>query len=131
MGRTFAGFLVPYLRISISLGPGGSAGVVAHAVRRTIGYDRLFRINRCAFSSPDSVIGFGKFAPGFELPFKILKGLKFIGRSGGWTFFKLDPESTDDMTAMLLLPLEKNFEIEFAHFPHDGEKQIIFRWIDS
>lgn len=112
-------------------GPAGAPEWFPMQFAGTIGYDRLFRINRCAFSSPDSVIGFGKFAPGFELPFKILKGLKFIGRSGGWTFFKLDPESTDDMTAMLLLPLEKNFEIEFAHFPHDGEKRIIFRWIDS
>lgn len=92
---------------------------------------RWFSINHLAFSSPDSIIGFrdSEYTAPQEY-FKILKGLKFIGTHKNWTLFKLDRNSTDDMTGMLYSPLEKNFTIEFAHFPHDAERRFIFRWVD-
>lgn len=39
-------------------------------------------------------------------------------------------DSTDDMTGMLYSALEKDFTIEFAHFPHDGERLFVYRWGD-
>ncbi len=94
-------------------------------------FGRLFSINHCAFSSPDSIIGFRNSED--ERPqkyFKVLKGLKLIGAYHNWVLFKLDRNSTDDMTGMLYSALEKNFTIEFAHFPHDGERRFVFRWGD-
>lgn len=94
-------------------------------------FGRVFSINHCAFSSPDSIIGFRDSEyHGPQEYFKILKGLKFIGIHRNWVLFKLDRNSTDDMTGMLYSPLEKNFTVEFAHFPHDAERRIIFRWKD-
>lgn len=104
----------------------------------TVNYDLIFSINRCAFSSPDSIIGIKGIGcvPSFlngqkGALYRILKGMKFITIKDDWTFFKLDPETTDDMTAMIALQVEKNFEIEFAHFPHDSGPVTLFRWIDS
>lgn len=94
-------------------------------------FGRVFSINHCAFSSPDSIIGFRNSE--YEKPqeyFKILKGLKLIGTHDNWVLFKLDRNSTDDMTGMLYSALEKNFTIEFAHFPHDGERRFVYRWED-
>lgn len=94
-------------------------------------FGRVFSINHCAFSSPDSIVGFRNSE--YDNPqeyFKVLKGLKFIGCHHNWVLFKLNRHSTDDMTGMLYSPLEKNFTIEFAHFPHDDERRIIFRWED-
>lgn len=97
-----------------------------------IEFGRVFSINHCAFSSHDSIIGFGNSESNYYPceDFKILKGLKYVGVSGGWTLLKLDKVSTDDMTGMIYLPLEKNFMIEFAHFPHKGGKNVVFRWED-
>lgn len=95
-------------------------------------FGRVFSVNMCSFSSPDSIIGFRH--PQWDEPdtyFKIIKGLKYMSTLRNWTLFKLDGKSTDDMTAMLYLPLEKNFTIEFAHFPHDADRRILLRWIDS
>lgn len=96
-----------------------------------IEYGRVFSINMCSFRSSDSIIGFRNSDVSMpQIYFKILKGLKFIGTIRNWTLFKLDTQNSDDMTAMIYSPLEKNFTIEFAHFPHDGERKILFRWID-
>lgn len=95
-------------------------------------FGHVFSINICAFSSDDSIIGFRNSE--YHLPqeyFKIIKGLRFVGTHENWTLFKLDVASTDDMTAMLYSALEKNFTIEFAHFPHEGGHRILFRWVDS
>lgn len=92
-------------------------------------FGRVFSINHCAFSSPDSIIGFRNSE--YDKPqeyFKVLKGLKLIGTHHNWVLFKLDRETTDDMTGMLYSPLEKNFTVEFAHFPLDGEKRFVYRW---
>ncbi|MGN0223366.1 MAG: hypothetical protein ACI4AM_05000 [Muribaculaceae bacterium] len=92
---------------------------------------RWFSINHCAFSSPDSIIGFRNVE--YNAPqdmFKIFKGLKFIGTHGNWTLFKLDKDSTDDMTGLFYSPLEKDFTIEFAHFPHDAGHRVLFHWVD-
>lgn len=94
-------------------------------------YGRVFSINHCAFSSHDSIIGFRNAEHGYPIEhYKILKGLKPAGVFDNWVLFKLDCNTTDDMTGMLYIPLEKNFTIEFAHFPHKGGKNIVFRWID-
>lgn len=94
-------------------------------------FGRVFSINHCAFSSPDSIIGFRNAEYGGPQEyFKVLKGLKYIGTNHNWVLFKLDRHSTDDMTGMLYSPLEKNFTIEFAHFPHDGERRFVYRWED-
>lgn len=94
-------------------------------------FGRVFSINHCAFSSPDSIIGFRNAEyDGPQEYFKVLKGLKFIGTHKNWVLFKLDSSSTNDMTGMLYSPLEKDFTIEFAHFPHDGERQFVYRWED-
>lgn len=95
-------------------------------------FGRLFSINHCAFSSHDSIIGFrnSEYA-GPQQYFKIMKGLKYVGTLRNWVLFKLDRDSTDDMTGVLYSALEKNFTIEFAHFPHDSERRIIYRWEDS
>lgn len=94
-------------------------------------FGRVFSINHCAFPSPDSIIGFRNSETTHPQEyFKILKGLKYIGCHNNWVFFKLDRSSTDDMTGMLYSPLEKNFTIEFAHFPHDGSRRFIYRWED-
>lgn len=93
---------------------------------------RVFSINHCAFSSPDSIIGFRNSEYGAPQEyFKVLKGLRLIGTHHNWILFKLDRNSTDDMTGMLYSALEKNFTIEFAHFPHDGERRFVYRWEDS
>lgn len=94
-------------------------------------FGRVFSVNHCAFSSPDSIIGFRNAEYGKPQEyFKILKGLKLIGTHHNWVLFKLDRNSTDDMTGMLYSALEKNFTIEFAHFPHDGERRFVYRWED-
>lgn len=94
-------------------------------------FGRVFSINHYAFSSPDSIIGFRDAETDSpQQQFKVAKGLKYIGTYKNWVLFKLDKASTDDMTGVLFSPLEKNFTIEFAHFPHDGEKRILFRWVD-
>lgn len=94
-------------------------------------FGRVFSINHCAFSSPDSIIGFRNSEyKGPQEYFKILKGLKLIGTHHNWVLFKLDRNSTDDMTGMLYSPLEKNFTIEFAHFPNNGERRFVYRWED-
>lgn len=94
-------------------------------------FGRVFSINHCAFSSPDSIIGFRNSENDQpQRHFKVLKGLKFIGYHRNWTLFKLDKNSTDDMTGMLLSPLEKDFTIEFAHFPHNAERRFVYRWQD-
>lgn len=98
-----------------------------------IGWERIFRINRCAFSSSDSIIGIrdgdsGRFiAPELIRP---LKGLITEGYHDGWTLLKLDPDTTDDQTAMLALLLEKNFHLRFAHFPHNSSPVILLDWND-
>ena len=94
-------------------------------------FGRVFAINHCAFTSPDSIIGFrnAEYSRPQEY-FKILKGLKYVGTVRNWVLFKLDRGSTDDMTGTLYSPLEKNFTIEFAHFPHDDDRRIIYRWED-
>lgn len=94
-------------------------------------FGRVFSINHCAFSSPDSIIGFRNSE--YDEPqeyFKVLKGLKLIGTHHNWVLFKLDRNSTDDMTGMLYSALEKDFTVEFAHFPHDGERRFVYRWAD-
>ncbi len=94
---------------------------------------RVFAINICAFSSRDSIIGIRDAVYPYPHPkgtFKILKGLKYIGDYKEWTMFKLDPSSTDDMTAMLYSNHEKNFDLQFAHFPHEGGYRILFYWVD-
>lgn len=94
-------------------------------------FGRVFIINHCAFSSPDSIIGFRNSEnPDPQEDFKVLKGLRFIGTLRNWVLFKLDRILTDDMTGMLYSSLEKNFTIEFAHFPHDAERRIVYRWVD-
>lgn len=94
-------------------------------------YGRVFAVNHCAFSSADSIIGFRDAENCWpQRHFKVLKGLKFIGCHENWVMFKLDRASTDDMTGMLYSPLEKNFTIEFAHFPHDASPRCVFRWLD-
>ncbi|WP_301186907.1 hypothetical protein [uncultured Alistipes sp.] len=94
-------------------------------------FGRVFAINHCAFTSPDSIIGFrnAEYSRPQEY-FKILKGLKYVGTLRNWVLFKLDRDSTDDMTGTLYSPLEKNFTIEFAHFPHDADRRILYRWED-
>lgn len=95
-------------------------------------FGRVFAINHCAFSSPDSIIGFRDAENSNpQKDFKIAKGLRYVGTYDNWTLFKLDRDSTDDMTGVLYSSLEKNFTIEFAHFPHEGGKRILFRWEDS
>lgn len=97
-------------------------------------FGRVFAFNICAFSSKDSIIGMRDINHDHPHPkeaFKILKGLKYIGDYKEWTMFKLDPASTDDMTAMLYTYHEKNFDLQFAHFPHEGGYRVLFYWIDS
>lgn len=99
----------------------------------SIGYDRIFSVNRYALTSPDSIIGIrsrGASNPIEKCLYEILKGMSDCGTVNNWTLFKLDPLLTDDGTAMILLRLEKNFDLEFAHFPHDGSPVVLFRWID-
>lgn len=102
-----------------------------HYCGGNMSFGRVFSINHCAFSSPDSIIGFRNSEDNQPQEyFKILKGLKLIGTHHNWVLFKLDRNSTDDMTGMLYSALEKNFTIEFAHFPHDGERRFVYRWED-
>lgn len=94
-------------------------------------FGRVFAINHCAFSSPDSIVGFRDAERSWPQEyFKVAKGLRYVGTHDNWSLFKLDGSSTDDMTGVLYSPLEKNFTIEFAHFPHDGEPKVLFRWVD-
>ena len=96
-----------------------------------IEFGRVFVLNHCAFSSRDSIVGFRDSESACaQTNFRILKGLRHIGYYENWTLFKLDASSTDDMTGMLYSPLEKNFTIEFAHFPHDEGYRVLFRWMD-
>lgn len=97
-------------------------------------FGRVFAFNICAFSSKDSIIGMRDVKhnqPYYCEGFRILKGLKYIGDYKEWNMFKLDPASTDDMTAMLYTNHEKNFDLQFAHFPHEGGYRVLFYWIDS
>lgn len=97
-------------------------------------FGRVFAMNICAFSSKDSIIGMRDTKHNYPHPgraFRILKGLKYIGDYKEWTMFKLDPSSTDDMTAMLYTYHEKNFDLQFAHFPHEGGYRVLFYWVDS
>lgn len=97
-------------------------------------FGRVFSINLCAFPSKDSIIGMRDVKHSYPHPkeaFRILKGLKYIGDLKEWTLFKLDPASTDDMTAMLYTTHEKNFDLQFAHFPHEGGFRVLFFWVDS
>lgn len=97
-------------------------------------FGRVFAFNICAFSSKDSIIGMRDVKYGNPHPkeaFRILKGLKYIGNYKEWTMLRLDPDSTDDMTAMLYTSHEKDFDIQFAHFPHEGGYRVLFHWIDS
>ena len=92
-------------------------------------FGRIFSINMCAFPSSDAIIGFRnvglkKLVKGF----KILKGLRYMGERNEWTLFKLNSRATDDMTAMLYMPLEKNFYLEFAHFPVASDPVTILRF---
>lgn len=99
-----------------------------------IKWERIVAFNRCAFSSSDSIIGIKNADSNFPLPcelYTVLKGLTKIEDIKGMTLFKLDPATTDDMTAMLALHLEKNFTLEIAHLPHDASPRILFRWEDS
>lgn len=96
-------------------------------------FGRVFIFNICAFSSKDSIIGMRCVGASKAYPtagFKILKGLKYIGDYKEWNLFKLDPDSTDDMTGMLYTTHEKNFDLQFAHFPHEGGYRILFYWTD-
>lgn len=100
----------------------------------SIGYDRIFSINRYAFTSPDSIFGIRAMNSSMPMDhclYDMLKGMSECGTLKNWNLFKLDPLKTDDGTAMILLRLEKNFDLEFAHFPHDGGPVVLFRWIDS
>lgn len=96
-------------------------------------FGRVFAFNICAFSSKDSIIGMRDVKhtqPYYPDGFRILKGLKYIGNYDEWNLFKLDPSSTDDMTAMLYTNHEKNFDLQFAHFPHEGGYRVLFYWVD-
>lgn len=96
-------------------------------------FGRVFAFNICAFSSKDSIIGMRDVKhskPHYREGFRILKGLKYIGDYKEWNMFKFDLDSTDDMTAMLYTDHEKNFDIQFAHFPHEGGHRVLFYWID-
>lgn len=99
--------------------------------RGNMEFGRVFAINHCAFSSRDSIVGCrDSESPSPQTTFRIIKGLRHIGYHENWTLFKLDPTSTDDMTGMLYSPLEKDFTIEFAHFPHEGGYRVLFHWVD-
>lgn len=99
-----------------------------------IGYDRIFIINRCSFLSADALIGIRNSECGSSIPDslrKIIKGLKDTGLCyNNWSIYRLDPTSTDDMTAVLALRVEKNFSLEFAHFREATAPEVIFRWVD-
>lgn len=94
-------------------------------------FGRVFAVNHLAFSSPDSIVGFrNSECSEPQEYFKISKGLRLVGTLRNWVLFKLDASTTDDHTGILYSPLEKNFTIEFAHFPHDAGRRILFRWLD-
>lgn len=96
-------------------------------------FGRVFSINHAAFSSSDSIVGFRNGDNATPVPqeyLRVLKGLKYFGTYKNWTLFKLDRDSTDDMTGALYTPLEKNFTVQFAHFPHDAERRLIYSWED-
>ena len=122
---------VPLAPFTEELNKIGTTLLPVHYCGGDMCFGRVFSINHCAFSSHDSIIGFRNAEKDWpQKDFKILKGLKFIGTHGNWVLFKLDRNATDDMTGMLYSALEKNFTIEFAHFPHDGEKRFVYRWED-
>ncbi len=87
-------------------------------------FGRVFAINHCALSSPDSIVGVRCDTGYVEcMP---LKGLIPFGRHNEWSLFKLDPASTDDKTGMFYCALEKDFTLEIAHFPNGAPRRIIF-----
>ena len=88
-------------------------------------FGRLFAVNLCAFSSPDSIVGL-RVDKKYPNECRVVKGLKHLGVQGTWNLFKLDPASSDDMTAMLYSSLEKDFYVEIAHFPHDSARRIVY-----
>lgn len=87
-------------------------------------FGRVFAVNHCALSSPDSIIGV-TCDTGF-VNCVALKGLSPLGRNGRWCMFKLDPSSTDDKTGMFYCGLEKDFEVKIAHFPNGSPRRVIF-----
>lgn len=94
-------------------------------------FGRVFAVNHLAFSSPDSIVGFRNAECSMPQEyFKISKGLRLVGTLRNWVLLKLDAATTDDHTGILYSPLEKNFTVEFAHFPHDAERRILFCWED-
>lgn len=87
----------------------------------------LFQINMLSFVRPNSLIGILE-APERDTIYPV-KGLREKGSRGPWRLFELDPELSDDCTALLIKPDKGDVRVEFAQFlsMDDLDYKIFYR----
>ena len=87
----------------------------------------LFQINMLCFVDRNPLIGVHEM-PDTDSIYPT-KGMKEAGRNGLWRLFRIDPELSDDMTALMVNPDSGDVKEEFAHFssPDDKAPAMIYR----
>ena len=87
----------------------------------------LFQINRYSFIDDAPIIGVLE-SPETDSAYPT-KGMREIGRNGIWRLFRLEPELSDDMTALMIKPEKGDVQMEFAYFRtvDDPNPETIYR----
>lgn len=87
----------------------------------------LFQINMLCFVDPAPLIGILEM-PDTDTMYPT-KGMTEVGRNGMWRLFRLSPDLSDDMTALIVKPDTGDVKVEFAHFatPDDKSPEMIYR----
>lgn len=84
-----------------------------------------FQINLCAFAEPHPRLAVTDWKGG---NFEPVKGLKHIGTDDKWEIFEVNPNLTDDMTAILIDDNRDKVQVEVCHILPDGTMPMIYRF---
>lgn len=114
---------------------GTSANVITPAKYRGFGatLDRpdarghIYQVNMLSFPWQKPIIGIAEYTGGDTI--YPTKGMREVGRRNIYRLFELDPELSDDMTALLIKPDRGDTRVEFAYLRSidDTELNVVYR----
>lgn len=87
----------------------------------------LFQINMLSFVEKKPIVGILETTS--SNPSEIIKGGKEVATRGPWRLIQLNPELSDDMTALIVKPEKEDIKVEFAYFSsvNDIDFKMIYR----
>lgn len=96
-----------------------------HPVNSREHLGHLFQVNMCSFSSASRIIGYRDNHDG---DIEIIKGMVKEGNAGGWHLYRLDPDMSDDLTAIFTVAsVLPDRLIEVCHFKEE-DTPVIYRF---